>query len=338
MRNPGLSLLMVSGLLAVCDLQSDQTIQQFRYVGLAKNWTEAQTYCRERFSDLATIQNTANSTEAQKAAGTSQFWIGLFNGTWKWSKDDNQLSPTSGTLYTAWNVNEPQNRKCVLLSKTGYWFAKDCGALNEFLCYDASSDSNVLVKQKLSWFDAQAYCRATHADLTTIRDYSKNYKMTLLLPDPTYDFQTYSFTPPAEAWIGLYRSNWVWSDGSSSSYWVWGSQSTLEQANCVTMDSSTGNWFQQSCSESYTFLCRTDVVPSLTRTVKLRLNAGSADLSDPAVQESILQQLKQKMEDQGITEEVKLRWRIQPDGKVFHQEEQRAPPGVCEAEPCDSVY
>ncbi|XP_008401322.2 macrophage mannose receptor 1-like [Poecilia reticulata] len=336
MMDVGLSLLMIAGLLDVSDLQSDQTIRQFRYVGLAKNWSDAQTYCRERFSDLAAILNAANGTEARQAAGTSRVWIGLSNGTWKWSWDENQLSPGS-SMFTMWSFNEPQDRKCTLFSKTGFWSAKACGDLNDFLCYDGSSNSDVLVKQKMSWFDAQTYCRETHTDLTTIRDITKNYRVTSLLPDSTFSFQTFSMTPAAVAWIGLHRSDWVWSDGSSASYWPWATQATTEQADCVMMDSSSGSWFQQSCSDSFSFLCSEDVVPTATRALKIRLEAGSADLNDAAVQESILQQLRQKMEEQEVTEEVKLSWRIQPDGKVFHRQQEEAAPPACEAETCDSV-
>uniref|UniRef100_A0A3B3VUY8 C-type lectin domain-containing protein n=1 Tax=Poecilia latipinna TaxID=48699 RepID=A0A3B3VUY8_9TELE len=133
-------IISICSLLDVSDLQSDQTIRQFRHVSLAKNWSDAQTYCREKFSDLAAILNAANGTEARQAAGTSRVWIGLFNGTWKWSQDENQLSPgSSSSMFTVWSFNEPQDRKCTLLSKTGFWFAKDCGDLNEFLCYDGES-------------------------------------------------------------------------------------------------------------------------------------------------------------------------------------------------------
>ncbi|XP_035986511.1 P-selectin-like, partial [Fundulus heteroclitus] len=223
MKNRGLSLLMVAGLLSVVDLQSDQTIQQFRYVGLMKNWNDAQAYCRERFSDLATIQNPANNTEARRAAGSSKFWIGLFNGTWKWSQDENELIPTSSS-YSNWNFGEPQDWQCVLMSKSGYWFSKDCGELHEFLCYDAPLLRNVLVKQKMSWSDAQSYCRSTYTDLSSIRSSIENTAMYVIL---------WGLPFGSSSWIGLHRSDWVWSDGSISSYTALGLQRSPEQANCV---------------------------------------------------------------------------------------------------------
>ncbi|KAK5619901.1 hypothetical protein CRENBAI_005435 [Crenichthys baileyi] len=322
MKKHGL-LLVIAGLLAVCDLQSDQTIQQFRYVGLMKNWNDAQTYCRERFSDLATIQNSANSTKARQAAGTSKFWIGLFNGTWKWSED------RTSSLFTRWSTYEPQGGNCVTLNKYGYWSTSDCEELHQVLCYNGEALRNVLVNQKMTWSDAQSYCRSKYTDLSSIRTYEENYAMTLLLP--------LSYYWPDVAWIGLYRSDWVWSDGSSASYRVWATQNSIEQANCVMADSSSGTWSRQPCSENYTFLCSTEVIPSVRKSVKIRLKAGSADLNDPVVQESILQQLKQRMEDQGVTEEVNLRWKVHPEGKVFHREDKTAPPSVCKTDTCDTT-
>ncbi|XP_071325928.1 uncharacterized protein [Trachinotus anak] len=135
------------------------------------------------------------------------------------------------------------------------------------------------------------------------------------------------------AWIGLHRHFWVWSDQSDAPFRLWASkQPTGEEAACVMMDSSSSSavWYRRPCDENHPFLCHTAVRPTVLRSVKVRLSAGSADLHDPTLQDSILQQLKQKLEERGIREEVKLRWRRQPDGSVFHREEETAPPGHCE--------
>uniref|UniRef100_A0A3B5MVA7 C-type lectin domain-containing protein n=1 Tax=Xiphophorus couchianus TaxID=32473 RepID=A0A3B5MVA7_9TELE len=150
------------------------------------------------------------------------------------------------------SLNEKQtcfNQTCYFYCSTSFWVdaapklkrIKMCLVLVALLV-SGSSDSNVLVKQKMSWSDAQAYCRGTHTDLTTIRDVAKSFWMTTLLP-------------LAVAWIGLHRSDWAWSDGSSASYWPWATQGATEQTDCVTMDFSSGSWFQQSCSDRFSFLC-----------------------------------------------------------------------------------
>lgn len=42
-------------------------------------------------------------------------------------------------------------------------------------------------------------------------------------------------------------------------------------------------------------------------------------------------QLRQRLEEQGVSE-VEPRWRQQLDGKVFHRQEERAPPADTEEE------
>lgn len=38
--------------------------------------------------------------------------------------------------------------------------------------------------------------------------------------------------------------------------------------------------------------------------------------------ECFVSQLKQRLEDQGVSEGIRLSWRKQADGKVFHEEEE----------------
>lgn len=43
---------------------------------------------------------------------------------------------------------------------------------------------------------------------------------------------------------------------------------------------------------------------------------------DTKVSECFVSQLKQRLEDQGVSEGIRLSWRKQSDGKVFHEEEE----------------
>ncbi|KAF6737617.1 Macrophage mannose receptor 1 [Oryzias melastigma] len=334
-------LLLVSGCLQVCDLQPDVLVRRFRFVDLQRTWTEAQTYCREKFQDLATIQNLNNNTEAQQAAVNSQFWIGLFNGTWRWSQDKEEDNNPS-TWFEKWSTLEPGTGSCVSISKAGAWYAKDCSTLNAFVCFSAETGQHVLVDQKKSWPDAQAHCRSQHTDLSSIRSLEENTQVSALLPDPvqtdlgaffgallggTYSTSTTSTT---YAWIGLHRSPWAWSDGSSAAYTQFGLLQSKGRDDCVMMDSSSSTWFWRPCTQNHTFLCNTDIRPMAMRTLKVRMSSASADLTDPVVQNSVLQQLKKRMEDEEGMEAVRLKWRMQPDGQVFSQEEGTAPPPVCQ--------
>src|SRR4029434_1222512 len=71
---------LLSGL---CSLSSCVP-RQFHVVKEKKTWTEAQRYCREEFTDLATIDNMRememlNST--MNEAGAEKPWIGLKQGS-----------------------------------------------------------------------------------------------------------------------------------------------------------------------------------------------------------------------------------------------------------------
>ena len=106
----------------------------------AKTWTEAQSYCREWYTDLATIGNTEEMrklNDTVSAAGhSSDVWIGLYSHIdWKWSDGFNQ----SGAEYRNWDTGYPNNRAanqfCVGMRKNGTWHDYYCHSKNPFVCY-----------------------------------------------------------------------------------------------------------------------------------------------------------------------------------------------------------
>uniref|UniRef100_A0A673I7D2 C-type lectin domain-containing protein n=1 Tax=Sinocyclocheilus rhinocerous TaxID=307959 RepID=A0A673I7D2_9TELE len=62
---------------------------EFVYVPSFLNWTEAQRYCRQRYTDLATFDDQADHNELLKTAGMERFWLGLYrttgSGAFVWS-------------------------------------------------------------------------------------------------------------------------------------------------------------------------------------------------------------------------------------------------------------
>ncbi|XP_045067792.1 fucolectin-like [Coregonus clupeaformis] len=87
-------------------------------------------------------------------------------------------------------------------------------------------------------------------------------------------------------------------------------------------------------------LCEVEVysipaAPKSKRTVVRMKIQSDADLTDQAVSDQLLQQLHVELMKQGVSD-VQLRWRTQPDGQIFHREEEEeggtTQTGVCGTE------
>eukprot|EP00064_Thunnus_orientalis_P007685 superscaffoldBa00000868_g7707 len=226
-------------------------------------WTEAQTYCRETYTDLATIENTEDMNQlintVSSAGYNSQVWIGLYRVIdWKWS--DGYRG--SGAEYRNWDSNEPDlgtNEFCVMAFQNPYeWVDYYCSYEKPFVCYNGTQldPKFIFVNQPMNWSNAQRYCRENFIDLATVRNNTENQEVKNLVP-----------------------------------------------------------------------------VPVKRQVVKLRMKVqdSSVDLNDPAVKAVILKKaslqnpdwvggwFQDRLKEQGVSG-VTLKWREQPDGKVFHKE------------------
>ncbi|XP_041926707.1 C-type lectin lectoxin-Phi1-like [Alosa sapidissima] len=142
MAHWGCFLLLFLGLGSL----SSSVPRQFHVVKEQKNWTEAQQYCREEFTDLATIDNMTemekvNHTihEVSAENGNRAAWIGLFkqNDAWKWSDGSN-------SSFRKWNTGEPNNGDgkefCTkILNPSGAWNDAGCDHRSHFICYEGES-------------------------------------------------------------------------------------------------------------------------------------------------------------------------------------------------------
>ncbi|XP_053272579.1 macrophage mannose receptor 1 [Pleuronectes platessa] len=306
--------------LSGCLTFSTCLLHQYHFVSDIMNWTEAQSYCREKYTDLATIENTEEIKKLKDtvlASGyTSRVWIGLYSHIdWKWSDGFNQ----SGAEYRKWYYTEPNNwatiEHCVFQKNDGKFYDEKCDRALDFVCYNGTLEDSdfVSVSTVKTWSEAQRHCREHYTDLATVTNDAENIKIQTLI------------TPINLAWIGLYRDPQIyWSDGSNYSFSSWyqgvnppGSKKVL----CGVADlEQGGNWRLFSCEERKPFVCYS--VPTVKTLVKMRvkLEDSSVDLSDPAVKEQILKQLQDRLKEKGLSG-VTLKLKEQADGKVFHKEE-----------------
>ncbi|XP_062376881.1 macrophage mannose receptor 1-like [Sardina pilchardus] len=214
---------------------SSSVPRQFHVVKEPKNWTEAQQYCREKFTDLATINDMTEMEKVKSMiheAGAEEAWIGLKRGEWQWSLAKSDFHRENEAEFRNWDTNQPNENG------------------------GNSTHPYVLVTDGKNWTDAQRYCREKHTDLASVRSQAENNQINETIAD--------SLDPQEDggnrtAWIGLFRANWSeWSDGSSSSFrhWKAGEPNNLKGKEfCVA---TGGQWNDAECHHPKSFICYED--------------------------------------------------------------------------------
>nr|XP_013998635.1 unnamed protein product [Salmo salar] len=244
------TLFLLSG------LYTHSSSHVYQFVNISKTWAEAQNYCREKYIDLATVDNTEDMARLRKVIDGSsgikdKVWIGLYDNinSWKWSLDNSDYY-SDRTEYGNWYANEPNNvgssQYCVVIEENGHWNDISCAIECYPVCYDANATNRyILGQQGMNWVEAQSYCRQYHTDLATVRNQTENQMIQDLIPT-------------SNAWIGLSRVPWRWSDQSNSPFRLWGQNQPnnyLANQQCVVMSEKTGLWDDVYCGNELYFLC-----------------------------------------------------------------------------------
>uniref|UniRef100_A0A669F904 C-type lectin domain-containing protein n=1 Tax=Oreochromis niloticus TaxID=8128 RepID=A0A669F904_ORENI len=98
--------------------------QQYHFINKSLTWYEAQSFCRLKYTDLATINDTDDENRLINTLGSNvtSSWIGLYNGQtnrWLWSDGSGIAS------FTQWSPDEPNNsggiESCGLMYDNGLW-------------------------------------------------------------------------------------------------------------------------------------------------------------------------------------------------------------------------
>uniref|UniRef100_A0A671L853 C-type lectin domain-containing protein n=1 Tax=Sinocyclocheilus anshuiensis TaxID=1608454 RepID=A0A671L853_9TELE len=104
-------------------------------ITINKNWTDAQSYCRQYYTDLPTIHNSTENEYISKMLYSGWYvWIGLFLDSWEWS--DKWI-----LFFRHWAAGQPSMSSgpgdCVGMSKTnsGRWAQYSCDLQSPFICY-----------------------------------------------------------------------------------------------------------------------------------------------------------------------------------------------------------
>ncbi|KAL6491148.1 hypothetical protein MHYP_G00014930 [Metynnis hypsauchen] len=237
----------------------------FYVVNERKNWTDAQNYCREKFTDLVTIENQQemNALLALVTGTGGYFWIGLrqkaqqSTAIWIWSDGSN-------SSYRYWNPGEPNGGVgdyCVELSyysaygSTYRWYDSDCSWLRSLVCY--KERPLILINQTKTWREALRYCRDNHVDLVSVyTEDIQHWVETAVL-----------YASTANVWMGLRhtcaRSFWFWLSGSTICYQNWAPGDGTRVEDCSggeragAVQSGSKQWVSLPEDQRLNFICTT---------------------------------------------------------------------------------
>ncbi|KAF5887016.1 putative C-type lectin domain family 20 member A isoform X1 [Clarias magur] len=160
-----LLLLFFTGIPLVHSVYS-----KYHLVLQGKNWSDAQTYCQARYTDLAIVKSNDEMVRLQNEAQVQNFssgaWIGLYNdiNSWRWSMGNVPVGS-----FTSWYIGEPNNAdgQCAVILSPYGWYDTQCPKAFPFLCFDNTTGNPAYVRgpSSVTWLAAQAYCRKYYTDL-----------------------------------------------------------------------------------------------------------------------------------------------------------------------------
>lgn len=218
------------------------------FVSTYLTWTDAQTYCRENYVDLSTIDSEEEHKRFTLDIAdhlSTRSWIGLHK-----TPDQTTFGPWSdGSIFrfASWKSaqpDDPSNQCCVSIASAEFadFF---CTALLPFICY-TWQPTLIMVQELKTWHGALIHCRTQYTDLISLSteiDFLQVNKI-------TGNFQNVS------VWTGL-----TFLDGS----WIWVNNDPLE--NAVSLSSCPIQPFRcgakvdvdilaiRDCMEEMNFIC-----------------------------------------------------------------------------------
>ncbi|XP_073764033.1 C-type mannose receptor 2-like [Danio rerio] len=232
-------------LIALCSI-SECVQRQYHFINEKKEWADAQRYCRENYTVLATVDNRNDMIQLNKSVNygfVENIWIGLHKTSvykWHWSSGD----PVS---FLNWASEQPNSSNECAVMNNGQWINEKCSNTRVFICYNMSRGL-VFVNQEMNWRDAQSYCRQNHIDLVSVRNQNENQQLEMFINDRN-----------SAAWIGLFRDSWQWSDQSNSSFRYWAPNNPKVAYNAVIEPKTLGQWGDYfSPYHQYPFICHED--------------------------------------------------------------------------------
>ncbi|XP_058629676.1 macrophage mannose receptor 1-like [Onychostoma macrolepis] len=217
-----------------------------------KTWFEAQLYCRENHTDLASIRNEEENKRVMEARGKDRppCWIGLLKDSVEWN-DGGQ------SAYRNWTSEHLQSKHPeVFMSshQTVSWSKINTGAYYP-LCYKSLIHVS---EDEMSWERALDYCNTQQNTTRLLCIESKDDQIEM-----ERELKRQNISGPV--WVGLRQSRlfgfWIWSNGLNVGPWTnWKEGSAPEHLiseHCGAIEKVNGQykWCDKDCRSEFQVLC-----------------------------------------------------------------------------------
>ncbi|XP_065118374.1 macrophage mannose receptor 1 isoform X1 [Paramisgurnus dabryanus] len=281
----------------ICHGAPKPIFRPYHYIHKNMTWAEAQSYCRVRYTDLATVDSINDVNRMLNTVNDGyggSVWIGLKRGTqdrWVWSNGENTFSQFSN-----WYTGQPNGNEYCVFSYNGFWHDMPCDQNRYIVCYNESTGYVKLFSPK-NWTDAQSYCRQYHSDLATVRSSQEQNQLDAI------------GVAGQSVWIGLFMDSWQWSDQWDRYYRNWAAgytSRTSGSGDCVAMTTTdSGKWVQYSCDQKLPIICYGED----KQTVRSNVSCDQrCSLNDPAMQTAILNEINEKLNSLGLESYKNIAW------------------------------
>ncbi|XP_072514076.1 C-type mannose receptor 2-like [Salminus brasiliensis] len=239
------------------DKEKKTNTERYVFINESKNWTEAQSYCRENHTGLVKVRNQTENQQICSVATYSKsdhVWIGLFNDTWEWSDQ-------SHSSFRYWRSDQPDNlggnENCtaVFVTDQGQWHDDNCTNQLPFICHE---NKLILIQQNRTWREALRYCRQHHVDLVSVHSEENQLWVMKVAKNASTE----------HVWLGLHHtctlSFWFWVDGESICYQNWAPGNGTEGEDCGTVERTGAvqaggqqQWVSLPENQMLNFICTT---------------------------------------------------------------------------------
>ncbi|CAI5657149.1 unnamed protein product [Oreochromis niloticus] len=231
----------------ICYNETVKYKKTFHLITDKKSWTQAQSYCRQHHTDLASGLDQIYSEEFKELQKSKELWIGLFRDSWRWSDGSN-------FSFRYWDMDSfndgLNNRTCAttLSERSGRWSSAGCDHRKPFFCYD---DNMILIHEEKTWEEALYYCREKHHDLVSITNREEQAWLQEKAKNASTPF----------VWLGLrYTCTlgfWFWVSDEVAEYSNWDSNSTDGVCDVSGAMDTAGEqkWVSKPDNNKFNFFC-----------------------------------------------------------------------------------